>query len=254
MTDNATNDQRSPPVSKLSARDLLTPIAIIIAAVMISGSIVWSARLQSQLIAQSIAPTQSESALPPPPPVDIAKVNLRGEPFIGKADAPVVMAYWFDYQCPFCKQNEGNVFPQAIKDYVDTGKLKIVFKDFQFLGPDSQTAGLAARAVWEVAPDKFHNWHKAMFDHQGEENSGWATKDKILTLTKSVPGIDVAKVEELMSRKSAEYTKAMEADQAEGGSMGVNGTPAFIIGKKMIDGAMSYETLKAAIDAVLSPT
>jgi protein-disulfide isomerase len=254
MTDNATSDQRIPPASKLSARDLLTPIAIIITGVMISGSIVWSARLQSQLIAQSIAANQSESAQPPASPVDIAKVNLQGEPFIGKADAPVVMAYWFDYQCPFCKQNEENVFPQAIKDYVDTGKLKIVFKDFQFLGADSQTAGLAARAVWEVAPDKFHDWHKAMFDHQGEENSGWATKDKILALTKSVPGIDVAKVEELMTSKSEEYAKAMKADQAEGGSMGVSGTPAFIIGKRLIDGALPYETLKAAVDAALSPT
>jgi predicted DsbA family dithiol-disulfide isomerase len=79
-----------------------------------------------------------------------------------------------------------------------------------------------------------------------------AGRRRIRSSPKSVPGIDVAKVEELMTRKSADYTKAVEADQAEGGSMGVNGTPAFIIGKKMIDGAMSYDTVKAAIEAVLN--
>ena len=122
-------------MSKLSSRDLLTPVAIIIAGAMISGSIVWTSRMAPPP-GESVAGVAAPQGQPPQPSADIANVNIEGAPFIGKADAPVVMAYWFDYQCPYCKQEEETSFPQLIKDYVDTGKLKIVFKDFAFLGPE----------------------------------------------------------------------------------------------------------------------
>lgn len=196
---------------------------------------------------------ESPTGAPPPAAIaDIGKVNQEGEPFVGSVSAPVVMAYWYDYQCPYCKQEEESVFPQLIKDYVDTGKLRIVYKDFQFLGPDSQTAGLASRAVWETAPGKFAEWHKAMYDKQDEENAGWGSKDDIIALTKTIPGIDAAKIDELMTSRADVYNNAMEADVAEGNAMGVGGTPSFLIGKQMIVGAQPYEQLKAAIDNMLS--
>ncbi len=238
-------------MSKLSSRDLLTPVAIIIAGAMISGSIVWTSRMAPPP-GESVAGVAAPQGQPPQPSADIANVNIEGAPFIGKADAPVVMAYWFDYQCPYCKQEEETSFPQLIKDYVDTGKLKIVFKDFAFLGPDSQTAGLAARAVWDVAPDKFQEWHKAMFDHQDDENSGWGNKTDILALTKSIDGIDAAKVEEYMTSRAADYAKAIQADASEGNAMGVGGTPSTLVGTNMMVGAQPYEQLKAAVDAMLN--
>lgn len=238
-------------MAKISIKDMFTPIAIIVAGAMIAGSIMWSNRL----LPEPSGLASSAAALPAGPPpaaiADITQVNLQGNPFIGDVNAPVAMAYWFDYQCPFCKQEEENVLPQLIKDYVDTGKLWIVFKDFQFLGPDSQSAGLAARAVWEASPGKFREWHRAVFDKQDNENAGWGTKDDIIALTKTIPGIDAAKVEALMTSREADYNKAMEADKAEGNKMGVNGTPSFIIGKEMIGGAQPYESLKTAIDGVL---
>ena len=253
--------ERSAPAARLSARDLLSPLAIIIAGLMISGSIIWSSWPPPQIAGQdpiaAAPPTDTvaspvEPAQPPGPPADIAKVNLKGEPFIGDADAPVVIAYWFDYQCPFCRETEETILPELIKDYVDTGKVRIVFKDFQFLGPDSQTAAVAARAVWEVAPDKFRAWHKAMFDKQDDENAGWGKKDDIIALTKTIPGIDVAKVEELMTSRAADYNTAMQADAAEGNDMGVGGTPSFLIGKQMRVGMQPYRVWKAEIDEVLS--
>jgi protein-disulfide isomerase len=195
---------------------------------------------------QSAAPTQATAS------ADIAKVSQKGVPFIGDPNAPAVMAYWFDYQCPFCKQNEEAVLPRLISDYVKTGKLKILFKDYAFLGPDSQTAGFAARAVWEIASDKFYEWHKAMYDQQGEENSGWAKKENILALTKTIAGIEVGKVEQLMRDHAAEYQKAIEADGAEGASMGVNGTPGALVGRQLIIGAQPVDQFKAAIEAELS--
>jgi protein-disulfide isomerase len=192
-----------------------------------------------------------QGAAAPTVAADSSKVSQQGVPFIGDANAPVVMAYWFDYQCPFCKQNEEEAFPQLIETYVKTGKLKILFKDFAFLGADSQTAGYAARAVWETAPDKFYEWHKAVFDHQDDENAGWGKKEDILALTKTIAGIDAAKVEQLMTDHAAEYQKAIEADGAEGNAMGVNGTPGAVIGNKLIVGAQPLTEFKAAIEAAL---
>ena len=196
---------------------------------------------------------ESQSGAPSPSvAADTAGVSQQGVPFIGSPNAPVVMAYWFDYQCPFCKDEEETVITQLIDDYVKAGKLKILFKDFAFLGPDSQTAGYAARAVWEIAPDKFYAWHKAVFDHQDDENAGWGKKEDILALTKTIDGIDVAKVEQLMKERAADYQKAIDADGAEANAMGVNGTPGAIIGKQLLVGAQPVAPFKSAIDAALS--
>ncbi len=183
--------------------------------------------------------------------VDISKVKIDGQPFVGDFNAPVVIAFWSDYQCPFCKRTEQEVMTQIYNDYVKTGKAKIVYKDYAFLGADSQTAGWAAKAVWEIAPNKFYEWDKAMFDKQDSENSGWGSKADILALTKSL-GIDSVKIDQLMKTKVQEYQKAMDADKAEGTSFGINGTPGTIIGKQFINGAQPYSVFKAAIDQVLN--
>ena len=262
-----------------SGQNLALSAAIIIAGAMISGSIWWSA---SQLLpeARQIAETnaqllpaarqiaeasagiseavqrlpapnsQAQAIAPPAPAVDAAKITIAGEPFVGDPNAPV-MGFWFDYQCPFCREVETTVVPKLVADYVKTGKLRIVFKDFQFLGPDSLTAGLAARAVWEVAPDKFYDWHSAMFAKQDGENSGWGSKADILALTKTIPGIDAAKVEQFMTDHSAAYQKAMEADMAEGNALGITGTPGTIVGKQLLEGAQPYLAFKAAVEATL---
>ncbi len=143
--------------------------------------------------------------------------------------------------------------PQLVKDYADTGKVKIVFKDYQFLGADSQTLGLASRAVWDVAPNKFYQWHKMVYDNQGTENSGWATKEKILSITSSALGASNAdKVMQLMTTNATSYQKEMDADKAEGMALGVNGTPAFVIGKQFVSGAQPYAQIQAAVERALA--
>ena len=242
-------------MTKLSARDFLTPLAIIIAGAAISGSIVWTSQHTPAPIISLAAATPQPAAQPAPqsaPVVDVADIKTEGEPFIGDANATATIAYWFDYQCPYCRQQEEVVLPQAIDDYVKAGKLKIVFKDFPFLGSDSETAALIARAVWEANPEKFGDWHKAMFDHQDGENTGWGSKDDILAMTKSIPGLDEAKVEWLLAGHSGAYQSAIEASMAEGSSIGVNGTQAFVIGKQFIAGAVPYRQFKAAIEMALS--
>ncbi len=228
--------------------NLAVPIAIVLAGAMVAGAVLFtSAQEQNTNVAIQGNPSQQR---PSAPPVDINQVKIQGEPFIGNLNAPITVAYWSDYQCPFCKRFESDAISQLMNDYVQSGKVKIVFKDFQFLGNDSQTAGLAARAVWELAPEKYSEWHKAMFEKQDSENSGWGNKADILALTKSL-GIDSAKVAQLMSNNAVEYQKAIDADKAEGGVLGINGTPGTIIGKSLISGAQPYAVVKQTVEKEL---
>jgi protein-disulfide isomerase len=185
--------------------------------------------------------------------VNIDKVNTAGEPFIGNVNAPVTIAYWFDYQCPFCKQNELQTMPEIVTNYVDTGKVKIVFKDYAFLGPDSQTLGQYGRAVWAEDPAKFGEWHDTVFADQGTENTGWATQAEITSInTKVLGAAEAAKVAQLVATNGATYQKEMDADKAEAGTFGVQGTPAFIIGTQLISGAEPYAQFQTAINAALA--
>ncbi len=223
-------------------------MAIVVAGILIAGAVFFGLRgTGSSNVVAGVAPQQQQ---PQGQAVDIAKVKTVGEPFIGNPNAPVVVAEWFDYQCPFCKRFESDAVAQLMVDYIKTGKVKLVFKDFQFLGPDSQDAGLAARAIWEVAPEKFYDWHKAMFEKQDNENGGWGSRADILALAKSL-GIDSAKVDQLMTSKATEYQKEMDADKAEGSAFGINGTPGTIIGKQLISGAQPYSAVKQLVELAL---
>ncbi|HUD04238.1 MAG TPA: thioredoxin domain-containing protein [Candidatus Paceibacterota bacterium] len=216
-----------------------TPAAIVLGAVIIALAVIWA-----------LHPSSPSAANQPTPSVNINNVKVAGEPFVGNANAPITIAYFFDYQCPFCKQDEETVIPQLMTDYVNTGKVKIVFKDFPFLGPDSLTLSTAARAVWDVEPDKFYEWHKAVYDAQGEEGSGWATQTEIMKITTDVLGAtDAAQVANLMTVNAAKYAAEIAADKTEGDSLGVQGTPAMIIGTQLLVGAEPYSAIQSAIAA-----
>jgi len=229
-----------------SSKFTLTPsVSIIVAGVIIAGAIVFATRQPAPPVAANPQPQVA-------PAVDVSKVKTDGDPFIGNADAPVTMAYWYDYQCPFCQKNEEETMPQIVKNYVDTGKLKIVFKDYQFLSEDSQRLGKVSRAVWETVPSKFYAWHKAVYDNQGTENTGWATDEKILSITTGVLGTaDAQKVMQLAVKNADAYQKEMDVDKSEGTAMGISGTPGAIIGKQLVSGAQTYSAFQSAIEAAL---
>lgn len=121
--------------------------------------------------------------------VDSKDIAAASNPFIGKADAPITIAFWSDFQCPYCKAFEvGGVpqiptpaaFPDIIKNYVDTGKIKVVFMDFTFLGNDSVTAALYNHAVWKLYPDQYFAWRTAMYVAQDQEgDQGFGNADSI---------------------------------------------------------------------------
>lgn len=196
--------------------------------------------------------------------VDVKNVKTDGASFIGNPKAPVTLVYWSDYQCPFCKAFEvGGVaqinntippaMPEIIKNYVDTGKVRVVFKEFPFLGNDSITAANYAYAIWDLYPAQFYNWRVAMFKAQDQEGDiGFGNAKTIDALiTAQFPQMDDAKIKQQIMQKQAAYTAAMNADRAEGQGFGISGTPGFITGTKLIGGDSPYATFSAAIDAQL---
>lgn len=243
--------------SKISDHSL--PISIVIASIILGAAIFFSGgSTNTPIVMQGIAakpvgtPPSAQPAAAAPTNVDIKNVKIGTDPYIGKASAPLVMAYWYDYQCSYCKQAEQTLMPSIIKEYVDTGKIRVVFKDFQFLSADSETIGLAARAVWQVAPAKFYPWFEAIFAKQGREATPEATLAKIKSVTTSILGAaDTDKVMALMVSNAAAYKALLAANKTEGGTFGVRSTPSFVIGKQLIVGARPYADVKAAIDAAL---
>jgi protein-disulfide isomerase len=221
-----------------------TPIAVLLGAVIIAAALVFGHGSAGGAPAQ-----QGQQAAVK---VNIKDVKTDGEPFIGNANAPVTMAFWFDYQCPFCKQFETTVTSQLYDNYVKTGKLKIVFKDFQFLGEDSTVAGEFARAMWDAYPDHFYEWYQAMFVAQDDEgDKGFGDLASIKALTGKIQGVDVNKVVALMNQNKAKYDAAMAADRAEAAKFGISGTPATVIGTTLLSGARPYGDVAALIDAQL---
>lgn len=243
------------PMMQTPARDysnLYTPAAIVIAGALIAVGLGIGLAGQGASATPGTQPTKA---------VNVKDVKTADEPYIGSLNAPVTMAYWSDYQCPYCKAVEvggvsgitvGASIPTLIKNYVDTGKLRIVFKDFAFLGNDSITGAEYARAVWALYPDKFYTWRDAMFVAQDAEgDTGFGNAGTIDALIKKIPGLDDAKIKADVAANKAKYDAAIQADTQEGSTFGIQGTPGFIIGTKSIDGAVPLSQFTAAIDAQL---
>lgn len=212
------------------------PVSVVVAGLLIAGAVIWNGSRP----VDSAAPTQEGT------------VSTEGAPFIGNANAPVTIASWSDYQCSFCKKFEVETLPQIVKDYVDTGKVKIVFMDLTFLGSDSNTAAVYGRSVWKLYPSQYFAWRMAMYVAQDEgQDMGFGDETSIDKLNATIAGIDATKVAADVKANKNTYEAQINVDKTEAQKVGINATPSFVIGKEVIKGAYPYATFQAAIDATL---
>ncbi len=234
------------------ANAIIIAVAVIVAALLIThGPFSFGGVAQTDTVKKDDTSALNSGKNPSvSPDVNTIKVT-KDTPYIGDANAPVVIAYWSDYQCPFCKKFETGVMSKVIDQYVKTGKVKIIFKDFSFLGTDSDIALVYAHAVWALYPDSYLAWREAMYKAQDGENTGFGDEASVLKLTGTIAGIDATKVQVLADNSKVDYIKMADADKAEANGFNIQGTPTIIVDKNMIQGAVSFDTVDAAIKADL---
>jgi protein-disulfide isomerase len=156
---------------------------------------------------------------------------------IGNKDGDVNFVEFFDYNCGYCKRAMSDMLDLLKSD----PKLKVVLKEFPVLGPGSVEAAQVAVAVRMQDPGgkKYLDFHQKLLGGKGQ-----ADKARALTAAKDA-GLDMAKIEKDMA--SPEVRTTLEENFKLAESMGMNGTPSYVIGKQVVVGAVGIDGLKEKI-------
>lgn len=176
--------------------------------------------------------------------VDVAPGEL---PALGEDNAKVTVIEFADFQCPFCGKWFTESGSSLIKEYVDTGKVKLYYRHFAFLGEESNWAAEASNCANDQG--KFWEFHDFLFKNQQGENQGAFTKDKLKGFAANL-GLNTSTFNSCLDQ--GKYTKAVTDDTAAGQAAGVSGTPTVFVNGQTIVGAQPYNVLKALIDQELA--
>jgi protein-disulfide isomerase len=177
----------------------------------------------------------------------MAKINLKGEPSRGPANAKVTLVEFSDFQCPFCSKGYTTVETQVLETYKD--KVKFYYKNYPLpFHPWATPAAIAAECAKQQNPEAFWAVYKGFFENQKDITAD-NVKDKALGFLANSK-VDKAKFTDCFdNKKTADKVKA---DAAEGSSVGVTGTPSFIINGRLIVGAQPFDNFKNIIDDELA--
>jgi protein-disulfide isomerase len=174
---------------------------------------------------------------------------------LGSENAKATMIQYIDLQCPVCREFETTVMPGVVRQYVRTGKLKVVSRPIAFLGPDSEVARKAAMVA--LQRNHFSEFAQLLYANQGPENSGWVTDALVASAFASIPGIDVNGA--MAARDSPAVANDERAFDSQAKADNVLGTPTVLVGKtggKLQEvapgGSPTPAEMKAAIDKALS--
>lgn len=198
---------------------------------------------------------QGRAAPPPPEPLNVV-LNLKGDPFKGEKNATVTLVEFSDYQCPFCARHVRETLPPLEREFIATGKIKYVFRNFPIasIHPLAFKAHEAAHCSGEQ--EKYWEMHDRLFAN----SKALGAKD--LSQHAQALALDLPKFQECLA--SGKHAEKIRTDLAEGQTAGVKGTPTFFLGLtepnetqqitavKIIRGAQPYAAFKQAIESLLS--
>jgi len=215
--------------------------AVGIAAIVLVGGVVL-------LQGGTSAKVDAAGLISPANPTPLALADGRS---LGKADAPVTLEVWSDFQCPACGQFAEIVAPPIIRDYVTPGTLRIVYHDAAYQGArasgsydESVEAGAAARCAAEQ--DRYWPFHDLLFANQSGENKG-AYADARLRAMAAEAGLDVTAWD--ACRATGEMQAAVRSEMQQASSSGVDATPTMILNGEKIVGLQSAAELSQKIEA-----
>jgi len=157
------------------------------------------------------------------PKIDSATVVVPDQLAEGRADAPVTIVEYTDYQCPFCGRHVATTLPILRERFIATGQVRYVVRDLPLsIHPNAKLAAKASRCAAEQGAERFRAFHDSLFAHQRG-----MTPDTI-QLAVRLAGLDRARVAECV--RSTRHDAAIAADMATADRVGFAGTPSFVIG------------------------
>ena len=165
--------------------------------------------------------------------------NDKKSPQYSPSGYDVTIVEFYDYNCGYCKKAQSNV-EELIKS---DKKVRVIYRDFPILGQPSKEMAEVSIAVNLSEPSSFKKFHDALMV------SSEKGKDGALRIAKNV-GINIAKLESTLSKDKSKIEKLIEDNLTLGSSIGINGTPGFVIGEELIPGALDVSALKEKISAV----
>ena len=153
-----------------------------------------------------------------------SKLIKNGSPILGNSDAPITILEWGDYQCTFCYRFHENTLSTINEDFVKTGKVKMVFKDFPLNGPDSILAAEAAYCAEDQK--KYWQYHNELYKNWGGERTGWVTRESLEKFANTV-SLDLEKFNTCLDEHK--YQNRVNMLYEFGKEIGIDATPSFLI-------------------------
>lgn len=241
----------------------LTPVLIvlIIIASFFLGSLTTKVQMLEKGIVTDLAQgkNNNQPAAPAvqPPQATKGVASVDDDPILGDKNAPVTIIEFSDYECPFCKRHFESTHQELVKKYIDTGKAKLVFRDFplSFHDPMASKEAIAATCAQEQGGDKkYYEFHDEIFKRTISNGNG-LDDAKIQTIASDLK-LNINSFKSCLSNTAK--ADEVKKDIADGSAAGASGTPTFLIGKSTSNGKIDGDLLVgaqpfAAFQAVIDP-
>ena len=214
-----------------------------------ADQIIKELQLLRQAVERLQVPQAPQPQAPPAPPDIVQITNVSGY-MLGRPDAPLTMVEFTDLQCPFCNRFAITTFDQLKKDYIDTGKVRFISRDFPLdFHPQAMPAARASRCAGDQG--KFWELRATLVKNASQLSPAFITQQA------AALKLDMKQFETCI--KGTEYDSAINRDMTEGSGFSVNGTPTFFVGKTTaqgieglrIVGAQPYAVFQQRLDALL---
>ena len=186
-------------------------------------------------------------------PIGPTKITMEtflanGSPILGNPNAPITLVEFGDYQCHYCNVFFQSIKGDIIKNYVETGKVKIIFKDYNIIGPDSINASHGAHCANEQG--LFWEFHDILYSNWTGENNGWASSKNLTVFAEEV-NVNMDKWLRCMNEKP--HSKTIIESNNDARLLELTGTPAFFVINSngevsKLFGAQPFEVFKKIFD------
>ena len=186
-----------------------------------------------------------------PPKITMNTFLANGSPVLGNSNAPITLVEFGDYQCHFCNVFFHSTEDAILKKYVETGKVKMIFKDYNIIGPDSINASHGAHCANDQG--LFWEYHDILYSNWTGENNGWASSENLVVFAQEI-GLDMDVWSECVTDGTHSQTIVNSNEDAR--TLELTGTPAFfVIGPDgettRLFGAQPFETFEKVFESEL---